>query len=174
MYVKDFEEIIRALQELSEDDLRKLIRAFFAKNVSRGNVQPLHGAGEHGKDLVAVVDNIQEPLGRTQILFIQVKKGEITQTDWNNRIIGQMQDALNSLEAEFPRGTSRDNPRRLLLFLSGELTPEASTSISAWNRNQPIPVEVFSIFGIWDLFRKYGVKPSDFPDLLVLAKTLNL
>lgn len=173
MFVED-SDIIKALQALSEDDLRKLIRAFFAKNISRGNVQPLHGAGEHGKDAVAVVDGIQDPLGRTQILFVQVKKGDISLTDWANRICGQMQEALNTLEAEFPRGTSRDNPRRLLLFLSGELTPETAASISAWNRNQPIPVEVFNILDIWTLFRKYGVKPSDFTDLLTLARTLSL
>jgi hypothetical protein len=167
-------EIIQALQELSEDDLRKLIRAFFAKKISNGNVQPLHGAGERGKDAVAVVDRIQDPLGRTQIFFIQVKKGNITQTDWTNRISGQMRDASHPLEADFPRETSRDNPRRLLLFLSGELTPEAHRSVKAWNQNEAIPVEVFDVLGTWTLFEKYGVKTSDFPDLLALARTLSL
>jgi hypothetical protein len=173
VFIEDV-DIVQALQELSEENLRKLVRAFFASKISRGNVQPLHGVGEHGKDAVAVVDNIIDPLGRTQILLIQVKKGDVSLTDWNNRICGQMLEALNTLESQFPRGTSRDNPRRLLLFLSGELTPEAFTAISAWNRTQSIPVEVFNIFDICALFRKYGVKPSDFGDLLELAHNLSL
>ena len=171
MYIEDL-DIIQALQALSEEDLRKLIRAFFAKTISENNVQPLHGTGEHGKDAVAVIDKDQ--LGRTQILIIQVKKGNISLTDWTNRIVGQLIEALNTQETQFPRGTSRDNPRRLLLFLSGELTPEAFEAISAWNRTRPIPVEVFNIFDISSLFRRYGKKPSDFGDLLELAKTLSL
>lgn len=173
MYIED-REFIQVLRGLSEEDLRKLVRAFFAKNISGGNVQPLHGPGEHGKDAVAVVDSLEDPLGRTQILFIQVKKGDISLTEWTNRIVGQMQEALNTLEADYPRGTSKDHPRRLLLFLSGELMPEASSAISNWNRTQPVPVEVFNIFDIQKLFVKYGMKPSDFPDLLALAKTLGL
>lgn len=171
MYIEDL-DVIKALQSLSEKDLRKLIRAFFAKTISRNNVQPLHGVGEHGKDTVAVVD--KDSLGRKQILFIQVKKGDITLPDWRNEIAGQMIEATNTPETQFPRGTSRDDLRRLLLVLSGELTPEAFEAIKAWNRNQPIPVEVFDIFGISGLLRSYGIKPSDFKDLLKLAKTLNL
>lgn len=171
MYIEDL-DIIKALQSLSEEDLRKLIRAFFAKHISRNNVQPLHGAGEHGKDAVAVIDRDQ--LGRTQILLIQVKKGNISLSDWTNRIVGQMIESLNTQETQFPRGTSRDNPRRLLLFLSGELKPEAFDAVSSWNRTQPIPVEIFNVFDISGLLRSYGVKPSDFKDLLELARTLSL
>lgn len=150
MYIEDL-DIIKALQALSEEDLRKLIRAFFARHISQNNVQPLHGTGEHGKDAVAVIDKDQ--LGRTQILIIQVKKGDITQSDWTREIVGQMADAMNTQETQFPRGTSRDNPRRLLLFLSGEITPEAFEVISCWNRSQPIPVEVFNIFDMSALLR---------------------
>jgi len=171
LYIEDL-DIINALQSLSEEDLRKLIRAFFAKHISRGNVQPLHGPGEHGKDAVAVIDKDQ--LGRTQILLIQVKKGNVSLPDWTNRIVGQMIEALNTQETQFPRGTSKDNSRRLLLFLSGELTPEAFDAINSWNRTQPIPVEVFNVFDISGLLRDYGVKPSDFKDLLELARTLSL
>lgn len=171
MYIEDL-EMVKTLRSLSEEDLRKLVRAFFAKHISRNNVQSLHGTGEHGKDAVAVIDKDQ--LERTQILIIQAKKGDISQSDWRNEIAGQMIEALNTQETQFPRGTSRDNPRRLLLFLSGELKPEAFEAISSWNRSQPIPVEVFNIFDISGLFRSYGVKPSDFGDLLELARTLSL
>jgi len=171
VYIEDL-EILKALQSLPERELRKLIRAFFAKHIARNNVQPLHGVGEHGKDAVAVIDKDQ--LGRTQILFIQVKKGDISLSKWRNEIMGQMIEALNTPETQFPLGASRDNPRRLLLFISGELKPEAFEAIKNWNQNQPIPVEVFNIFDISSLLRSYGVKPSDFEDLLELARTLNL
>lgn len=173
MFIEDI-DMVHALQALAEDELRRLIRAFFARMISQGNVQPLHGVGEHGKDAIAVVDNILDPLGRGQILLIQVKKGDVSQPEWSNRISGQMLDALNTLETQFPRGMSRDTPRRLLLFLSGELTPEAFTAIKSWNQTQPIPVEVFNVFDICNLFKKYGVKSTDFKDLLELAKALNL
>lgn len=173
MFVED-REMVKALQALKEDDLRKLIRAFFAKMISEYSVQPLHGGGEHGKDTVATVDKLNDPLGRSQVLLIQVKSGDISLTDWINRISGQMLAAFCTPENDFPRETSRDNPRRLILITNGELKPEAFKAIQEWNRTIPIPVEVFDIWGIISLFRKYGVKPSDFKHLLDIARTLKL
>lgn len=173
MFSEDY-SIMTALQNLKEDDLRRLIRAFLAKRVSEYNVQPLHGTGEHGKDTIATVDKTNDPLGRTQILLIQVKTGDISLGNWVDKISGQMLAAFCTVEKDFPRETSRDNLRRLVLFTNGELKPEAFKSVQEWNRTMPIPVEVFDIWGLLSLFKKYGVRPNDFQELLSWAQKLAL
>ena len=159
---------------MSEPDFRRLIRVFFAKIISKGNVQPYHGAGEHGKDTIAIVDPILDPLKRTEILFIQVKVGDISSSDWRNTILGQMTEALNTAATGYPLGFSKDNPRRLILMTNGELQPEVHNSIKSWNENSLVPIEVFDNKGVCKLFEDYGVKAGDFQALMDYAQSLNL
>lgn len=170
MPLSESPEIIKAIQDLNESALRKLIRAFFSEYISDRNVQPYHGVGEHGKDTLAVISERNDPIGKGQVLFIQVKNGDISLSDWTNRISGQMSEASRS--TIFPMGANRDSSRRLLLVLSGELSPEAFRAIKDWNQTQSIPVEVFDIWGLFKLFDKHNVKPSDFESLLELADRL--
>jgi hypothetical protein len=167
-------EIIRKLKGLPEPDLRRLIRIFFAKLICKGNVQPYHGINEHGKDTIAMVDPISDPLGNPEVLYIQVKVGDITSSDWRNDILGQMTEALNTTGTGNPLGFSKDYPRRLLLITNGELQPEVHNSIKGWNDNHLVPIEVFDIKGLCKLFDRYNVRATDFEELLNLAKTLNL
>ena len=159
-------ELIEFLQKLPEDKLRKLIHTFLAINISDYNVQKFHGSSEHGKDTIAIISENKDPLGKPQILLIQIKSGDISLSDWINRISGQMLAAFCTTEESFPPNTSKDNPRRLILFLNGELKPEAFKAIREWNRTMPVPVEVFDIFEMVRLFRRYYVKTSDIKHLL--------
>ena len=140
---------------MPEDKLRKLIRTFLAINISDYNVQKFHGSSEHGKDTIAIISENKDPLGKPQILLIQIKSGDISLSDWINRISGQMLAAFCTTEESFPPNTSKDNPRRLILFLNGELKPEAFKAIREWNRTMPVPVEVFDIFEMVRLFKGY-------------------
>lgn len=167
-------EVIQRLQALSEPDFRRLIRVFFAKLICKGNVQPYHGTNEHGKDTIAMVDPILDPLGNPEVLYIQVKAGDITSSDWRTDILGQLNEILNTTGTGNPLGFSKDYPRRLLLITNGELQPEVHNSIKSWNDTHIIPVEVFDIKGLCRLFDRNNVRATDFEGLLNLAHTLNL
>lgn len=160
------------IKALNERDFRKLIRAFFSLKISDGNVQHYHGPGEHGVDTLATISELNDPLKKGQILYIQIKAGNISLHDWRTDIQGQMIEAYNS--TIMPFGTSKDNSRRLLLIISGECQPEVYNAITNWNKQQRIPVELFDILGIISLFEKYNMKKSDFKDLFELSKLLEL
>ena len=160
----NLDKIIEYLRSLSEEQLRKILRSFFAREISRGNVQLYHGFGEHGVDIQAVIDREKDALAEDQVIYAQVKKGDLKLDDWMNRVAGQLGEALRS--TTFPRGTGRDNPRRLLLVLNGEMTPEVHEAIRSWNQTQPLPVQILDIHKLADLFcSKYKLKISDLKKL---------
>ena len=157
--------------DLDEPEFRKIVRAFFAEYICDRNIQHYHGVGEHGKDAVGVINSDTDPLGKDEVLFIQIKAGDVSLIDWNRDIAAQMDEMSRS--TTLPIGTSRDNCRRLLLIISGELKPETFDS-KDWNNTRQIPVEVIDFWGLLKLFGKYNVVSEDFDDLLELADTLGL
>lgn len=155
------EELATYFETLDEDEFRAVILSFLSIFICKGNVIDYHGIGEHGADVVGAVDRDIDPFGKFQIVHIQVKKGRISLAKWRKKLCGQLAEVF--FPSTYPRETSVDHSRRILLIYSGKLTQTASDAISNWNKKVPIPVEVLSGRQLAELMVKppYRLKLQD-------------
>lgn len=136
------DDLTTYFKTLDEDKFRAVILNFLSTFIFKGNIMDYHGVGEHGADIIGAVDRDIDPFGKFQIVHIQVKRGKISLTKWRKNLCGQLAEVFSP--STYPRETSDDNSRRILLIYSGKLTQPASDAISNWNKIVPIPVEVLS------------------------------
>jgi hypothetical protein len=100
-----------------------------------------HGVLEHGADVLMFLDPDEDFLGRGQLTFIQVERGDVTTDQWHKKLCGQLREL-------FSRSHKRPNIhshlyKRILLITSGVPSDGVLDAISCWNKSLPIPIELF-------------------------------
>ncbi len=134
-----FEKFVIALRSLDEISYQHVIVNYFRE--IKHLVYHTHGPGEHGADVIMYLPPSEDFLGRGEIVFIQIKQGDIALPEWHRKLNGQLTE-LYCRNHRFPN-ISRELSRRIVLITSGSIKPEVVTAINDWNERLPIPIEFF-------------------------------
>ncbi|MHB1909288.1 MAG: restriction endonuclease [Nitrososphaerales archaeon] len=155
---REVDDILGWLRSLNEDQLRKFIKYFFERNLG-SPVSIIHGTGEHGADIVATIDKNTDPLGKGQILLVQVKVNDVDLAGWRENLANQISE-LYYHRLRVPE-VYLGQPRRMLLITSGEINPEANAAIFEWNNMLPIPIEVFSGYSFAEFLFNHNFRRTE-------------
>lgn len=146
-YLKDIE---------NEDELRWILMALLP-TVGFTHVYYTHGKNEFGRDIIArkVIDGLEIQYA------IQVKRGDLNQSDWRNDVMGQLSECSRTSGISHPEFVSK-LPRQVVLALSGRLNTNTQTSLSGFNnklREENLKdIEVWDIDRLVDLLSQYGLE----------------
>jgi len=156
MLLSERQEILDRLQTLSEARIRRLLVNY--SRAELGDSDEIHGAGEHGVDVVTLLKPEHDPLGLEQILLFQVKKRNITLSGWRKHLAGQLSEMyFRTIRA---LNINEKSPRRIVLVYS-RMTPAVHQAISDWNTKMPIPIELLSIDNLSSLLARRGYRARE-------------
>lgn len=161
------QDVATYLKSLKEDDLRAIIFYYFNTRISNSKTELHHGSGEHGLDILSYIDHDLDPLNQGEVLYIQVKCGDINCTEWVDKISGQLYSALRTHKS--PQNIDENLPKRLILMTNGNISPEAKDAITEWNNYEHIPVLWFDLLSLSNFFITNNVQRKDLETWLPLT-----
>jgi len=135
------------LGTLQEDDFRIILKAFFERRC--GPTRMDHSVSEHGLDLASVYKGEYDFVDQDITIMIQAKVGRVAPKELRENIFGQLSELFVreiKLQPFHPH-----NPRRILLIVAGELSPESRILVDNWNDKIPVPIEILEINRISEL-----------------------
>ncbi len=121
-------DVMRQLQNLSEQDLQRRIIEPLMRSVGFENVKDHSGRNEKGKDIIAT---LKGPLGEIELIAIQIKKAKINAniSSGNSitKILDQIEQALDEPTVDPVTGTRR-RPSRCYFITPYPISAEAINS----------------------------------------------
>ena len=135
------------LATLNEDQFRNILKNFLERRC--GPTRMDHSVSEHGLDIASVYKGHHDFVYQDITIMVQAKVGKISPKQLRENIFGQLSELFVreiKLQPFHPH-----NPRRILLIVAGELSPESRKLVENWNDKIPVPVEILELEGITEL-----------------------
>lgn len=142
MHPREINAFREHLGSLTERELWQLLVDYFVED-RQTHATIVNSPSEHGMDVVARVEPRDDFLGQGYYILIQAKTGNLTMGAWRKALYQLLEVPCFPIPAT--GYDDPDRPRRILLVVTGTITPEAHRSVRQFNRHHRVPVRALDL-----------------------------